>query len=138
MAGVLYVLPMAVGSTSSSRSHIRRKIRLRPLVESADAVVSGPCERIVKFHEEPATVDFVMNRSSQGSAVTVRLVRYADHRRHLPGDMILLLEVPALELGRSVWRALRQLESRSRATYERQWRHQFPAAMVELLGSRLV
>jgi hypothetical protein len=109
------------------------------LAEAADAVASGPCERIVVLREEPATVDIVLKRSSPDSTVTVTLVRYPDHRRHLPGDVIVSLEHPPLEFARAVWRALRQLESCSAASdYEREWRHPFPARAISLLGSHLV
>jgi len=108
------------------------------LAESVDAVTGGPCERVVVLHEEPATIDLVLKRSSVDSAVRITLVRYPDHRRHLPGDVILSVDAAPLEFGRVVWRALRQVESRSGPSYEREWRHPFPTRVVSLLGSRLV
>ena len=106
------------------------------LAEAADALVTGPTKRHVVMHEEPAELELHLSRK-QGTLATVTLTRFRDHRR-ARGTPLLAMMVPAIDVGRTVWRGMRGLENLCPADeYERHWRGPFPTQAVALLGARL-
>ncbi len=107
------------------------------LAAAADAIVTGPTHRHVVMRGEPTELELLLSRK-QGTLATVALARFRDHRRADSGTPLLALMLPAIDVGRAVWRAMRNLENLCPADdYERHWRGPFPTQAVALLGARL-
>lgn len=112
---------------------------LQELASALDAFL-GVGEGVAILHEEPRAMR--LSLSARGAEAELRLRAYDDFLAAVrdSGDTtdVLLIAMPARDLGLAVWRALRALEAaREVLLVPQDWAHAFPSKLVTQAGTRL-
>lgn len=88
---------------------------------------------VARLNCEPEEYDVLFEPAPRAGELRVKAVRHPRGRRekHV-SEVVLLHDGDAMAIGRTLWRALRAIESR----FDRHhWSHGFPTKMVEILGT---
>jgi hypothetical protein len=106
---------------------------LNELASAAAAFLESGRESVARLNSEPEEYDVLFESGTVTNAQRVRVVHYR-HGRRMKSDfeVVFVHEGDPLHIGRTLWRALRKLES---GFDSHQWSHGFPTEMVRNLGA---
>lgn len=83
---------------------------------------------VARFNGEPEEYEILFEPGSAPGALRVTVLRGRGGR----GEEVWCHEAAATQLGRTIWRALRRVESRFTQDH---WQHSFPSKLVARLGA---
>jgi len=87
---------------------------------------------VARLNCEPEEYDLLFESAPRPGELRVKAVLYPKGQRtRSESEVVLLHEGDAMQIGRTIWRALRKLESRFDPHH---WSHGFPSKIVERLG----
>jgi len=106
-------------------------------LEEFGSAVAGYLEAhrpgVARLNCEPEEYDVFFEAAPRPSELRVKAVLYPKGRREKSvSEVVLLHEGDAKEIGRTIWRALRKLESQFDPQH---WSHGYPTKIVEILGA---
>jgi hypothetical protein len=108
------------------------------LASAAAGLVTGVADQVVVWNTEPDEYEFRFATATGRTRLEVQ--KFLDYRRqrgHVR-DPVAVVEGNALAIAREIWRGLTRLQGEvSAEEFAAAWRHQFPAATVQLLGEAL-
>ena len=108
------------------------------LADAAHVMLAEQKVGEVKWHMEPGA--FLFRLVPRGDRAVFEILEFVDWklRRAPRANPVFRVEYGARSLASSIWRSLRRLEGTvNPESYEREWRHPFPAAKIRQLGAAL-
>ncbi len=104
---------------------------LQELVGAVSAFLETGRQGVAHLNGEPDEYEFVFEPGTRSGALRVGVVQYSRGRRADSSAVLFDHQGDACEIGRTMWRAFRKLETQFVPEH---WTHSFPLKSVQVLG----
>lgn len=101
---------------------------LEELASAVSAFLETGRQGLVRINCEPVEYDLLLEPGSRPSSLRVKAIYYPRGRRAGAHEEVWRHESGAIQIGRTIWRAFRKLETRFASEH---WIHAFPSKLVE-------